>query len=95
MTVSTKAAPKKVEIVLVGRKSQYIANLGILRRGKPFEVSAKVAEDFLAANNPATDKPLFVTKEVFEAQNKRAQKKQSGFSVSKEEATIGGGVEEV
>lgn len=91
----TKTAAKQVELVLVGRKSQYIANLGILRRGKVFKVAESVAEEFLGATNPATNEPLFLTKEVFEAKQKNAGKKSKGFNLAKADADIGGGVEEV
>lgn len=95
MAVS-KAADKTVSLVLVGRRSQYVSNLGILRRGKAFSVSEKLAAKFLASKNNANGNQLFVTEEAY----KEMQKPQTSNSSSLSEATqasadIGGGVEEV
>lgn len=95
MAVS-KAAEKTVSLVLVGRRSQYVSNLGILKRGKPFPVSEKLAAKFLASKNNANGNNLFVTEEAYkEMQKPRTANSGSLSEAIKESADIGGGVEEV
>lgn len=65
---AVKEADKKVDLVLVGRGSQYIAGMGILRRGKKFSVSEAHAKKLLMAVNKATDKNLFMRYEDYLSQ---------------------------
>lgn len=69
MTVTKAAA--KTALVLVGRKTQYIAGIGITRRGKAFGVSEDHAQKLLKAKNRATGDYLYLREETYREQVKR------------------------
>ena len=63
---TTTAADKQATLVLVGRKSQYVTGLGIMRRGIKFTVSETHAKKMLKATNRATGDRLFMRQKDFE-----------------------------
>lgn len=69
----TAKTEKQVKLVLTGRKTQYIAGKGILRRGKPFPVSEEHSKKLLAAKNRATGEFLFMTETAYKEELEREQ----------------------